>query len=245
MIERGLWWRIVASVVAGVLVAGLLVYKPSFSRPGLSPRVRSFGVAQTQVLVDAAESPLADVTVLTDDVANLAENLAAVVPSPAILGQVAASLGVPARDIGVTVQDVQNVPLNTSYQQQAQSADSILTDERNYSILLRVDQASFVIQIFTQAPTGAKAVQLANETASTLSSYVRNLVVTERVRRSRQVILRPIGPAYGGTVDGSITVEAFVALALVTFTLSLLGFSWIRRVSGRRTPAAGPVHPAA
>ena len=238
---RGLKWRVVGAAVLGLLAAVLIIYKPSFNQMRLTPRVRSFGVAQTQVLVDSAASPLADAISLTYALGQLATNLAGIVSSPAIIEPVARSVGVPVRDIAVTDQNLQEVSRTLSYQQEAQVGNSIITDARNYSILLRVDQGSFVIQIYTQAPTTNEAVRLANSTASGLVAEVHNLVVSEKIPVHREIILRQIGPAYGGTVDPSITVDALVLLAAILFILFLIALTWLSRTrtatAAARTPA--------
>lgn len=227
-------WRVALTAVLAVLAAVLFAYSPSISPPRLTPRLGSFGVAESQLMVDSKDSPLADSQVLTDDIDLLAGDLAEVGSTPAILDPVAESVGVSPLKVAVTEQLIQNVALSQSDSQEAQVGNQIISDGRYYSLLLRVDPQSFVIQIFTQAPDGVQAIRMANATATAITQYVSNLVVTDRVPRRRQIIMRQVVAAYGGDVDTSLAAEATVLLAAAFFILGLIVLFWIRRLRSER-----------
>jgi hypothetical protein len=214
--------RVVLVAVLSVVASALITYRPSISPPRLTPRVAAFGVAQSLLLGDTKDSPLADSQVLTDDIDLLAANLAEVGDSPAILNPVPASVGVSPSKVAVSEQLVQNVAFSQSNSQEAQVGNQISGDARHYAMLLRVDPQSFVIQIFTQAPAGTQSIRMANATA--ISQYVANLVTNQHVPLRRQIIMRQVVGAYGGDVDNSLTlaVTALLAVASLSWCSHLL-----------------------
>jgi hypothetical protein len=228
---------VIAVALIAVAAAILITYRPSFSPFRVTPRVTSFGVAQSQLLVDARQSPLADIGTLGLEIQQLTPNFAQLVSSEQVLGPVARSVGARPDDIGTTVQLVNNVSLGNSDQQGAQASNQILSDARRFAILVRVDPQSFVLQIFTQAPTAAQAVKMATVTSSALRGYLTRLVAREHVRRQRQILLRQLGKPTGGVVDRSITTEATVLLAAVFIATGLIILGWAFRYRrGRRAP---------
>jgi hypothetical protein len=220
-------------LIFSVLLAGSLTFQ--ISRAGLHERALSFGVAETQVLVNTRDSPLVDSTVLTLDIDQLASDYAEIVNSPRVLDPVAASVHIKRSQISASTQLVQDVPLQQSDALEAQRGVQIIDSGRHYSLLARVDQQTFVVQLFAQAPTAAKAVVMANTAAGALISYAKHLVRSERIPRSRQVVLSRVGRAFGGTVDHGLAAEAAVLFTVLFF---LLGMTAVLTVSRWRRELA-------
>jgi hypothetical protein len=226
-LPRWLAFRVVLSLP--VVAAVLLVYRPALGPLRLVPRIRPFGVAQTQLLVDTRHSPLTDATLVTQETDQLAQDLAEVTDSQAILAPIASELHISLRDIGTSEQLVGNVSLNDTYAQEAEVGNSLISDARHYLLTLRVDQNSFVIQVFTQAPTGAEAIVMADATAHGLQRYIGHLASTERIPMNHRVVLRQLGPATGGLVDRGITLESLILLALAFLALEAAALRVLRR----------------
>jgi hypothetical protein len=231
-IAHAMWltkWRCLLLLLISVAIAIALTFNVSVPHRTLHAKPLSFGVAQTQVLVDSGQSPLADSTVLTEDIDLLAGDLGEVMGAPRVVDAIARSVNVPSSRISTQSQLVQDVPLAATDALEAQRGTQIIDSGRHYSILVRVDAETFVMQIFTQAPTGAEAIRMANAGAKALSGYVASLVRTERVKKDQAVILRQVEPAFGGTVDGSLASSAAVLLSAVLFILGLSAMFAIRR----------------
>lgn len=206
-------------LVVSVLLAGLLTLRISHGK--LHSRALSFGVAETQLLVNTGDSPLADSTVLTLDIDQLASDYAEIVRSPQVVDPVAAKLHIKPSQISASTQLVQDVPLSDSDALEAQRGEQIIDSGRHYALLARVDQQTFVVQLFAQAPTGHQAVLMANTAANALISYAAHLVRSERIPAKRKVVLYQVEPAYGGVVDRSLAAEAGVLFVLVFFALGM------------------------
>lgn len=226
-----------AAALIGVLAAFLLVYTVHFSPFYIGPRVRPFGVAQTQLLVDSNPSPLADIYVYMEADDQLAFNLAEVGNSPQVRDAAARAVGQPASAIGVDEQVDQEVSRAAANAEEAQAGDTILSSGRQYAVFLRVDANSYVIQIFTQAPTGAEAIRIGNAVAKALQNFTIRLVKDQNIKRP--VILRQIFPAYGGDVDPNIALESFVALAAVLIFVALAVSLVAGRSANRRRARPG------
>ena len=231
-VAYGVWqmkWRCLLLLLVSTAAAIALTFNVSLAKWTIRAKPLSFGVAATQVLVDSGRSPLGDVTVLTQDIDLLAENIAVIGRTSQVLDAVAKSVGVAPSRISTEAQLIQNVSFEESAALEAQRGEQIIDSGRHYSVLLRVDAQTFIVQIFTQAPTGGEAVRMANAEASALSRYIASLVSSERIRKPRSVILRQIGTAYGGTVDRHLAVSAAVLLAAFFFSMGVIALFANRR----------------
>jgi hypothetical protein len=235
-IAASMWrsrWACLLLLALSSALAIWLTHDVSFHHRSLRPRHLSFGVAQTSLLVDVGDSPLADSTVLTLDIDTLANDFAQMMGSGVVLDRVAKALGTSATRINAQSQLIGDVSVPETEAGEAQAGNQLLDSGRNYSILARVDESSFVVQLFTQAPTGAKAILMANVAARSLTRYISKTVSAERVPKRSKIVLRQIDPATGGTVDSSLPDEAAVLLSLVffiLFTTALLTTKRWRRV---------------
>ena len=221
--------------VLAVCLAVLLTFRVSLSPVGLHPRALQLGVGQTQLLVDSGHSPLADAEAPFGDLSSLAADYSELINSPSVIGPVARSIGVRPAEIGVEEQLLQNVPLAQSDAREAQVGAQLLAAQHHYSVLVRNDNGTFVIQIYTQAPTGRQAVRLANAVAHSLSSYAASVAGVERIPLGRRVILRQLGAATGGVVDHSASLDAAILGALAIWIFGVIAMLTLRRLRSRRT----------
>jgi hypothetical protein len=81
-----------------------------------------------------------------------------------------------------------------------------------------------IIGVFTQAPTTELAIRLADASISALSQYVENLQQADNVPRGARVVIRRLGQAHGGVVNGSISkmLPAMIFTAVFVFWCVLL-----------------------
>ena len=222
-------WACLAVLIASLVGAFILTFNFSISRRTAEAKPWSFGVASTQLLVDSGQSPIADVAVLTQDTNLLAADLAEFMGTQEILKPVSRAVDTQEGRISTQAQIVGDVALQQTDVHEAQRGLQILEAAQRYSILARVDQQTFVIQLFTQAPTAAKAIRMANVAAQALRRYIAYLVKTQRIPKRRSVILRQLQPASGGTVATALSRSAAVLLAILFFGFGLTALFTIRR----------------
>jgi hypothetical protein len=222
-------WGCLALLLISLTGAFFLTYNVSWSRGTVEAKPWSFGVADTQLLVDSGQSPIANVRVLTQDTDLLAGDLAEFLGTPEVLEPVSQAVGTQEGSISTEAQIIGDVPLQQTDAQEAQRGIQILDAARRYSILARVDQQTFVVQLFTQAPTEAKAVRMANVAAQALSKYVASVVTEDRIAKRRSVILRQIQAATGGTVARTLSRSAAVLFAILFFALGTIALFTLRR----------------
>ena len=225
--------------VVSACVAVLLTFRVSLSPLGLHPRALQLGVAQTELLVDAGRSPLADADDPLGNLTSLAADYAEFVNSPSVIEPVARSIGVRPTEIGVEEQLLQNVPFIQSNSREPQVGTQLLAAQRHYSVLVRNDNGTFVIQIYTQAPTGRQAIRMANAVARALSSYAASVVRSQKIRPGQSVILRQLGAATGGVVDRSASLDAAILGALALWIFGVIAMLTLRRLRVRRTGSSG------
>lgn len=222
-------WSCLLLAIVSVAAAIALTQNVSFAQGSVTAKPWSFGVAQTQLLVDSGQSPLADSAVLTQDIDLLAGDLGELMGSPTVLGPVSRAMGVPESKISAQAQIVGDVAVDQTEAREAQAANQLLDAGRGYSILARVDESTFVVQLYTQAPTAAKAIRMANIAAGALRGYIAGLVSSERIAKRRSVILRQVEPAFGGTTDRDLAWSVAVLIAIAIFVFGLVALFTMRR----------------
>jgi len=175
-------WRHRILVALGLLVAAALAVL-TVAEVSLSPlsaeRKRSeFGAAQTTVYVDTARASISGSQADTASLVARAQIFARFINSGAVRGAAAKELGVEARAITVTGPNP-DAPGQQSIQPAAQQrANQLMGRGSPYSVFVDTEQSAPTITLFTQARTGAEAVQLARAITNALSREVRSATRT-------------------------------------------------------------------
>ena len=242
---RRLRLLVLAGALVAVAAAILVLYQ--YSPPlNLTPRAIEYGAAETQILVDTAQSPLTDVLSDVSPLAYRAQIYAQLVESPPVADVVARSAGVPVDQL-VLSSFVATEGTRTSRESLAeQRANEIRGEGMPDRLLFSAGGDLPVISVYAQARTGARAVQLADGGAKGLMQYLETLA--ENTPPARRATFRQLGPAEGATVNPGasrqVAVLAFVAIfgawcvALLLLS-NVVGAYRSAKAAARRDAAAG------
>jgi hypothetical protein len=209
----GQLWRRRGLVALGALLAlaiGLSVaYRPSLSH-GLEKRSLELGTASTRLLIDTKISSVTDLAGSISPLSERAQTYSALAQSEPVLKAVAQDVGIP-RDALVadpTFSDEQGAP---------QRSESIAKENQIYRVAFNTTKEQPVLDLTTQAPSGAAAAKLANSVARTLRAYVVHQQDAQKVPAGRRLTIRQLGAARGGTINSGANVMAAALGGLAVF----------------------------
>jgi hypothetical protein len=247
LVARELWTRkrwLAVGIAVSFIAAMYSIYQVHLSRPFLVQRDLQYSSASIQAYVDSPHSFVGD---LTDDLSpaiDRATAFANLMASPGAMDLVGRIAGIPGDEIWAagpvdpTQQRVVVEPTTSkrSYQ--------VFGESLPYRIEFLSDPNLPVISIYTQAPTTAQALALANASVAALTTYVNQLQAREVVPAPDRVLVRTIGPASGGIVNGGIRkkvaglvfIAVFLGWCVLMLVCARLRNSWLRigRVSKHR-----------
>lgn len=228
-ILKELWrhklWLVLAFI--GALVAAVVVsYRVELFPPAIEDKGLSFGTAQTQVFVDAPNSPVAN---LEGDFAPLIQRAAVygqLLQSSPVLDLIGEKFGVPGRAIGVAgPSDIRPVQEGRNVGSEERGAE-VAAEATTYRIFASPQGEVPVVTISAQASDEREAVRLADVAAGTLVDYVRNYESRVPAEPGQRVGIRQLGPATGATIaegtNRTLGGFAFVAFFLAASGLVLL-----------------------
>jgi O-Antigen ligase len=230
-------------VTVAALAAVLAGYSVSLAPPALHPRGQALGAAHAQVLVDTSNSVIADIEQLSqyqsDLGAQLAVNYALYLQGYGPTAALGRSMGLGDRSVAASGPFTLLLGRTNVAQKLPQLPDPRLVDH-SYRLLLDVDGARPLLDIYGQAPTRAAAVRLVDDARELLERHVATQKASYPLPSDSAAILRPLGPTVGGTVGRG----AHWQLMALGFVLALLGgwsLMWARRQRRARSYMAGIV----
>jgi hypothetical protein len=205
---------VVVSIALGIVVA----YKVT---PGVPPKLtsRQYTVAlgTVNVLVDTPDSQVIDLSPSgADAVGTRASLLASLISTSPIKSAIAARVGIPADRLVVL-----GPQAGGGAAPPTGAAAAVTKNGRDAKIIsIRTDSSLPVISIDTQGQTGEEATRLADGAAAGLQDYLKTVVKSQKVPRSRRLVLRQLGaPEIGISVRGPRKAYGAV-LAIFLLTLS-------------------------
>jgi O-antigen ligase len=219
-------------VVALAAVAALLVgYRPTVSPPGLQPRGLTLASAHAQVLVDSSDSEIADYRQITEFRAilgaQLALNYALYLQSDHATATLGHELGLGSRRVAASGPYTLLLG-RTNYAPSVPSPPQPGTVDHSYRLLLDVDGARPMIDLYAQTPTVRSAVALVDDARALLAQYVASQEGVHLLPGSAAVVLRPLGPPVAGVVDPQAQWQLMVAAFLLVLVLGA-SLVWARR----------------
>jgi hypothetical protein len=227
-------------VLVAVAAAILSVYR--IDDGSLKARSLQHSAATTQVLVDSEPSSLGSVSESFEALSARAEVYANFMTSPTLLEVIARQVHLSASQLYAAG------PVNAAEPRVEQEPTALkrnveITGETKPYRLNFESQANLpTITINSQAPTTTQAVELANAAAVGLKRYVADVATTERIGKHSRVVIRQLGPATGGVVDGGISrtlaVMVFV-LVMVLWCVLMLAASRARELWRASAPEPG------
>lgn len=244
----GRWRMLALGVVVALAAAVFSVYRLHDGK--LQARGLVYSSATTQVFVDAPSSALGDLTRTFEPLEARASIYANFMASPTVISLIGQKAGIPGDQLYAAGPIDPSVP-RTVQEPTAVERNIELTGETDpYRLNFNDDPNLPTIGIFAQAPTTAEAIKLADASVAGLQEYVTGLETSEKTPPSVRVIIRQLGEATGGVVDGgikkSLAMMVFVGLLVLWSVLMLASRraldAW--RASGRVYASMAPTHPA-
>lgn len=222
---RQLWSRkLLVGIVVGIaaLAAILSAYRISVSPPGLDSRALQVGAASSQILVDSPKSALvAGASLGTfEALSTRAKIYGEYLSSLAARKEIAKLAGVPAGSISSSGPFSSATGQNNYETQSSEDrANEILQEGAQSRLVFTGQEGVPILTVDAQAPTAARAVDLANASFVALKQYVNNLSANgEDVKRG--VTVRELGEPEGGTIGSGNDV---VLMALAFLAVLVLG----------------------
>jgi hypothetical protein len=227
---RELWSRprlLALGAVIAVIAAVISVYR--FDGGTLKARSLPYSSATTQVLVDSSTSLLGSVSPASEPLAIRAQIYANFMTSPAFLEVVGKQVSLSGAQLYAAG------PINTN-QLRAEKEPTdlkrnvqITGETKPYRLGFETQSTQPTITIDAQAPTTALAVALANASATGLEQYVGSVQSTEGIPPRSRLVIRQLGPASGGVVDGRVGKELALLVFVAVFLLWCLMVIVVRR----------------
>lgn len=211
-------------VLVAALAAILSVYR--FDGLGLEARSLQYSSASTQVFVDTPSSVLGNLTPSFEPLQARATVYANFMASPTFLGLIGQQVGIPGDQIYAAGPIDPSVPRVVQEPTAVQRNVEITGETTPYRLNFNHDPNLPTIGIYAQAPNTKQAIQLANAAAASLAQYVTTLQSSGNTPRQSRVVIRQLGRANGGVVNGGIRKTlmfmVFVGVFLIWCVLMLV-----------------------
>lgn len=184
-------WRLRLLVALGVLIAVAVAipvgYDVSLSPLRIKQRSSTVGAAQQSMFVDTPRSSLVERPRGFDDSIGRAAVIGRLVNTPTVKADAARALGVTPGRITVEGPLPNGLQAQSSEPSAQQRANQVLGERSDLRVFVDTDAEAPIITLFTQAPTGAQAVELSEAVSRSLQRYVGRLTDAERPALLRQV----------------------------------------------------------
>ncbi len=184
-------WRmrllVALGVVLAVVVAVPVGYDVSLSPLRAKQKSSTFGAAQLSMFIDTPRSSLVQRPRGFDDLVGRGEVVGRLINTPIVKGAAAEAMGVSPGRIAVEGPNPNGPAAQSAEPSAQQRANQVLGEKSDLRIFVDTDAEAPVITLFTQAPTGAQAVRLAESAARSVRQYVAALVDGERPELLQQV----------------------------------------------------------
>ena len=199
----------------GVLVAVLAAVFSVYRLDGLSlkPRSLQYSSASTKVFVDTSSSVLGNLSQSFEPLQSRATVYANFMASPTVLDLIGQRAGIPGDQIYAAGPIDPLVPRIMQEPTAVQRNVEITGETTPYRLNFNSDPNLPTIGIFAQAPTTRQSIRLANAAVASLQQYVTSLEEADHIPQQSRIVIRQLGEANGGVVDGGISK----ALALMVF----------------------------
>jgi hypothetical protein len=237
---KELWRRrllVLLAFLFSAAVAVLIVYHVSPSSPYLEERNQVEAEGSIQVLVDSANSPIANARFELGGLTARAGVFARLMSGGNVIRQVSKETGIPVKEIDVAGP----MPLPG----EAPGISEGPARENPYKIEVTQQTELPILNVQTRAPTLQEARALAAATPRAMSDQIEAIQDAQETPEGKRVVLRRIGPAQTGVVDNSagkkIAVGAFFFLMAVFITLivGIPRFAAAWRATDLDAPAGG------
>jgi hypothetical protein len=218
----------------GVLLAAVAALFSVYRIEGSKLRARSlqYSSATTQVLVDTPSSVLGNLSQSFEPLSARATVYANFMTSPAVLALIGQQAGIHGDQI-YAAGPIDELQPRAVQEPTALKRNVEITGETNpYRLNFNSTPNLPTINVFSQAPTTAQAVALANGAVAGLKQYVTSLENANHIPSASRVTIRQLGPANGHVVNSGISKTlmaiVFVAVFLLWCILVLAATRFLR-----------------
>jgi hypothetical protein len=208
-------------LAVGVLVAAITAIFSVYRLDGTKLQARSlqYSSASTQLLVDTSSSVLGNSSKPFEALSQRAVVYANFMASPAVLQLIGQQVGLSGEQLYAAG------PVNAAQPRVVQEPTALrrnveITGESNPYRLSFESQVNLpTITVNSQAPTTPQALALANAAVVGLQRYIAGLESATRTPSQSRVVIRQLGRANGGVVDGGISKTMVAIVFLGVFML--------------------------
>jgi hypothetical protein len=228
------------TLAVGVLVAAIAAVLSVYRLDGLTlkPRSLQYSSASTLVFIDTPSSALGNLSQSFEPLQSRATVYANFMASPTVLNLIGQRVGIAGNQIYAAGPIDPQVPRIVQEPTAVQRNVEITGETTPYRLNFNSDPNLPTIGIYAQAPTTKQSIQLANAAVAGLGQYVASLETEDHIPRQSRVVIRQLGEAHGGVVDGGISKAlagmVFVGVLILwcVFMLLAVRFRETWRASG-------------
>jgi hypothetical protein len=233
------------ALIVGALVALLAAILSVYRLDGLSLKSRSlrYSSAATTVFIDTPSSVLGNLDRSFEPLQVRATAYANFMASSAFLEMVGQRVGIPGDQLSALGPLDPNMPRSVQEPTAVQRNVEITGEAKPYRLNFNNDPDIPEIGIFAQAPATGQAVALANASATSLVAYITGIENANHVAPQERVVVRQLGPASGGVVDGGISKSVATMAFVAVFVLWCLGIMIVTRFRAHWRASGTPAPP--
>jgi hypothetical protein len=216
-------------LAVGVLVAAIAAVLSVYRLDGfaLKPRALQYSSASTHVFVDTHSSVLGDVGQSFEPLQSRATVYANFMASPTFLNMVGQRVGLAGGQIYAAGPVDPLVPRVIEEPTAVERNVEITGETTPYRLNFNSDPNLPTIGIYAQAPSTKMSIALAGAAVASLEQYVKSVESSDHIAQQSQIVIRQLGQATGGVVDGGISKAiaglVFFGVFLLWCVLTLLG----------------------
>jgi len=231
---RELWSRkplLAVGLVIAVLAAIAGVSNVSLFPPKLNKGTLEYYSGRTQILVDSADSSIADLGRDFSPMVARANVYSRFLTTPTALRFIGAKAGVPPSEIYAEGPYQLGQARFIQEPTAARAGSQLIGREARYRLRFDSDPELPIVVAYAEAPSAEVAEGLAEGASSGLAQYVENLQDTQNIPEQRRVTIRPLGSTTGEpvTAGASAKVGAFVFIVVFgVWCLAILGWRRLR-----------------
>jgi hypothetical protein len=230
-----LWQRRIWVMLGIVIAVAVAVYASSALKKA------TYAAASTQMVVDAPQSALGNLKTSLVPYTARAIVYARLMTSPEALTYIGKAAGIPGNEIYAVGPAEIGAP--TAVHTPSVQVDGRLAAPK-HKYILRFDQNPDLptVDIYSEAPTTAQSLALANGAVTGFANYLHQLDASTSVPVAQQVRLRELGGANGGVVAKDSGKKLAVLLGFVVFLIWCLLILYVSRIREQMQATDRPGH---
>jgi hypothetical protein len=235
---RGL---LAVSALVGVLFALSTVLSVGLSPPSLHARQVTVAAASTHVFVDGRRSLIGVPTASDFDYDGFSRRAALysnLIASPPVAAQIAHRMGVRPDELAARARLTLAVQWAMRDPDFEQRANQLVVADRPYKLELQPDPIRPILNVYAQAPSVAKAQQLADTAVTVLRDDLTARALEHEQDPGQGILLTQLGPARGGVINGQVIPQMVMLAFLVAFGVCLMVLTGARRIRAGWVAAA-------